>query len=55
MTYLTGRMREPSTWAALGALVAIFGGRHAPQYVDLINAVAAVALGAGVAMPERKP
>lgn len=52
MNYLKGRMREPSTWAALGALVAIFGGRHAGQYADLVAALGGLAMGAGAVLPE---
>jgi hypothetical protein len=49
------RLREPSTWAALAALLAVFGVPVPPGVPEAVGTiVAAGAAIVGVAMPEKK-
>jgi len=51
MSAFLARLREPSTWAALTGLAALFGP-HAGEYTAALQVAAAVAGAAGVLLPE---
>jgi hypothetical protein len=52
---IKARLREPSTWAAFGALLAIFGVPVPPGLPEAIGTVVAAAVAAvGIVMPEKK-
>jgi len=49
------RLREPSTWAALAALLAIFGVPVPPGVPEALGTIVAAGVGlVGVVMPEKK-
>lgn len=53
MTAILTRLREPSSWAGVSVILALFGVRLAPETLDLvIQAGAAVAALAAVVMKE---
>lgn len=51
------RIKEPSTWAGLAVLLAVFGvpALHVEVLGQAINALAALAGAAAVFLPESKP
>lgn len=48
MRYIINRLKEPSTWAAMAAAVAVIQ----PQYTPVIGSIAALI---GAFLPEKKP
>lgn len=53
MTAILTRLREPSSWAGVSVLLALFGVRLAPETLDvIIQAGAAVAALAAVVVKE---
>jgi hypothetical protein len=55
MNYLLARLREPSTYAGLAALLAAFGVTIAPEKMTAIVSLAtALAGAAAVFLPDRK-
>lgn len=55
MQTIFARLREPSTWAGIAALVGVFGVKIAPDQMQAVVALGtAVAGAAAVFMPEKK-
>ena len=55
MSNFLARLREPSTWAGIAALVSLFGGTVAPEQAQAVVALGTAAAGAAaVFLPERK-
>lgn len=55
MNGLIDRLREPSSWAGVGILLALFGVKVAPETMDtVIQAGAGLAALAAVALKEKK-
>lgn len=55
MQTILARLREPSSWAGIAALVGIFGIKIAPEQLQAIIALLSAGAGAAaVFMPERK-
>lgn len=52
MKKIIRRIKEPSTWAGIGVLAALFGV-PVEQYTAVAQAIAAVAGAAAVLMPEK--
>jgi hypothetical protein len=47
------RLKEPSTWAGLAVLAAMFGGGQAAEAMQVIQGLAVIFSGAAIAMPEK--
>jgi len=55
MQTILARLREPSSWAGIAALIGIFGIKIAPEQLQAVIALGSAAAGAAaVFMPERK-
>jgi hypothetical protein len=54
-TSIKQRLREPSTWAALAALLAVFGVPVPPGVPEAVGTIIAAGVAiVGVVMPEKK-
>lgn len=55
MTAILARLREPSSWAGIASIVALFGVKVAPEQMQAIVTLGAAAAGAAaVFLPEKK-